>query len=285
MSILDKPVSYFPSIRDTRAGITVSLLQLLQSKKHRKRILELRDEANPERQKSLKEKLPCYSVSGVFSERSANGLLVPSGLAAVDLDTIEDYDPIHALHELRKVPFIAYAGLSCRGKRLFAIVPFQYPDKYQRHYKRLIQSFEDLGLPMGDSCHKSIAQPRYVSYNTPDTEFFNHNALPYHLLDPERKKPKPENRSDVNNLKPENAFEWCLTQRSKSDTFNENNRHNFILGLVSYCNKKGLDKEEVLNGCLQFIESGFPLSEIQSIIKYVYTRQSNSFNSLPFRNK
>lgn len=285
LSILDRPVSYFSSVRDTKAGTSVSLLHLLNSKKHKDRILELRDETNPERQKRLKETLPCYTVSGVFSERSANGLHIPSGLAAVDLDSIEEYDPLQALKELRKIPFIAYAGLSCRGKRLFCIIPFQYPQEYTRHYLRLIQSFKDIGLPMGDSCHKSIVQPRYVSYNTPETEFFNHSAQPYHLLAPDRLKARTENKHLSVLTKPENAFDWCLAQVSKSETFIENNRHHFILNLVRYCNIKGLYSEEVLKGCIRFTDSGFPLSEIISIVKHVYKHHSNSFNSYPFENK
>lgn len=285
LSILDIPVSYFPSVRQTKSGSTVSLLQLLTSTKHREKIERLRAETNPELQKQLKETLPCYTVSGVFSERSSSGLLHPSGLAAVDLDSIEEYDPLQALEELRKIPYIAYAGLSCRGRRLFCIIPFLYPNEYERHYQRLIKSFNDLGLPMGDSCHKSIAQPRYVSYNTPETVIFNHSAQQYHLLEPERLKASSANKATIIYTKPENAFEWCLSQVNKSISFIENNRHHFILKLVRYCNMKGLEQEEVLKGCLQFSESGFPLPEIKSIIKYVYIHQRNSFNSHPFENK
>jgi hypothetical protein len=110
----------------------------------------------------LKENLPCFTVTGTFSRRCEEGIIERSGLAPVDLDSAEDYDKIHLLNELKKIPSIAYAGLSCRGNRLWAIVPFLYPDKYKKHYERLIQSFQDMGFPIGDNCHKQISQPRFV---------------------------------------------------------------------------------------------------------------------------
>ena len=175
MSVLDKNISYFPSTTDTRKGVSVNLLTLLQSTKHETIINSLRAESDPKKQGKIKEGLPCYTVAGTFSRRCEEGLLLPSGLAAVDLDSAEDYDVIPLLHELKKIPYIAYAGLSCRGKRIFAIIPFLYPDKYSKHYERLVKSFEDIDLPMGDTCHKAISQPRYISFNTHETCFFNHN--------------------------------------------------------------------------------------------------------------
>ena len=105
------------------------MLVLLQSNKHKETILHLRQVDGVE-QKQLKEKLPCYTVAGTFSRRCDDRLLQPSGLAAIDLDGAEGYDVIHLLNELKKIDCIAYAGLSCRGKRLFCIIPFKYPEKY-----------------------------------------------------------------------------------------------------------------------------------------------------------
>ena len=186
MSVLDKKISYYPSKNVTNTGVGVNLLRILQSNEHETKITALRFEVDPDKQKALKESLPCYTVAGLFAGRNKSGLIVPSGLAAIDLDNAEDYDTIHLLNELKKLPYIAYTGLSCRGKRLFCIIPFLHPDKYLKHYERLIKSFEDIGLPMGDTCHKQISQPRFVSFNTDETCFYNHAAKPYHLLQGER---------------------------------------------------------------------------------------------------
>ena len=203
MSVLDKKISYYRSINATNKGIEVNLLKILQSKEHEAKIAALRLEPNPNKQKALKELLPCYTVAGLFAYRNETGLISHSGLAAIDLDNAEDYDIFQLLNELKKLPYIAYAGLSCRGNRLFCIIPFLYPDKYLKHYQRLIKSFEDIGLPMGDTCHKQISQPRFVSFNTDNTCFYNHTAKPYHLLQAERthhyRQPSKKNSSKFRN--------------------------------------------------------------------------------------
>lgn len=283
MSVLDKIVSYFPSKNATSKGVETSLLSILQSDKHKNIIQHLRA-SDPIIQKTLKEKLPCFTVAGTFSHRSKEGIKELSGLAAVDLDSAEDYDVIHLLHELQKLPCIAYAGLSCRGSRLWAIVPFLYPDKYVKHYQRLIQSFADMGLPIGDECHKQISQPRFVSWNDATTQFFNHNAEPYDLIAPEKiVHTFTKNQYSIPaSAPPENAFQWCNEQINKSHTFKEKERHNYILKLARYCNMKGLSKNETLNGCLQYIQPDFDEEEISSIVRYIYLTQSESHNTYPF---
>ena len=286
MSVLDKYISYYPSTKEPEKGISVNLLTLLQSQKHKEVITSLRSESDPLIQMKLKEKLPCYTVAGLFSYRAASFPIEYSGLAAVDLDSAEDYDSLALLHELKKIPFIAYAGLSCRGKRLFCIIPFLYPGKYLLHYERLIKSFEDIGLPMGDTCHKSISQARYVSYNTPETCFFNHNARPYYLLQNEKIKKKISASSihNPNTSIPDNPFGWCEQQFLKSNSFSPGNRHNFILGLVRYCNLKGISVSDTLKGCISnYVVDGFDDTEITKIVKHIYSTQSDSHNSSPFK--
>jgi len=288
MSVLDKNISYFPSTTDSRKGVSVNLLSLLQSKKHQALITALRAESDPDKQSRIKDSLPCYTVAGTFSRRCEEGLLLPSGLAAVDLDSAEDYDVIPLLNELKKIPYIAYAGLSCRGKRLFAIIPMLYPDKYSKQYERLIKSFEDIDLPMGDTCHKTISQPRYISYNTDDTCFYNHNAKSYHLLPPEKTfhfVSRPNKISDSNSLAiPDNPFQWCETQFLKSHSFSEGGRHKFIVDLARYCNIKGIPVSDTLSGCISgYISEGFDEREISGIVRHIYASHTGSHNSIPFK--
>jgi hypothetical protein len=288
MSILNKNISYFPSKNDTRNGVTVSLLHLLESQDHESIITALRVEQDPVIQKQVKESLPCYTVAGVFSRRCEEGLLELSGLAAVDLDSAEEYDVIPLLRELQKIPYIAYAGLSCRGSRLFAIVPLLYPDKYSKQYERLVKSFEDIGLPMGDTCHKIISQPRFVSYNTAGTCFFNHNAKQYHLLPPVRTiytiHPQQNISTSCSLAVPGDPFNWCETQVQKSYSFSGGNRHKYIISLARYCNIKGVSESDTLSGCLNAYQSeDFSAQEITRIVKHIYSKQAKSHNELPFR--
>ena len=282
-SILNKHVSYYPSINASTEGILISLLTLLQSEKHKFAIEALRKEPDLNLQKQLKLQLPCFTVAGIFERRANESLVQSSGLAAVDLDSAEDYDAIQVMHELKKIPYIAYCGLSCRGKRLFCIIPFLFPDQYTRQYSSLIKSFEAIGLPMGDNCHKVISQPRFVSYNTDETQFFNHSAKRFHLLEPEKiyHYTQSTNR-ETKTGKPENAFLWCANQINKSHSFSENSRHAYILHLARYCNLKGIYEIDALKGCSNFKSPDFKENEIISIVKHVYTHHKNSFRKYPF---
>lgn len=282
-SVLSRPVSYFPCITATSEGTVVNLLTLLQTDKHKEIIIRLR-EANESKAKKIKAALPCYTVAGTFSTRSASGLLSLSGLACVDLDNAEEYDCIDLLRQLKEVDNIAYAGLSCRGKRLFCIVPFLYPDKYAKHYERLIKSFEDIGLPMGDHCHKQISQPRFVSWNNDSTQFFKHDAKPYPLLPVERTYHFPKSNGYRQAAKnPGNSFQWCAEQINKHRTFSEGSRHDFILHVARYCNLKGLPEQETLSGCMKFIQEDFCEGEIRGIVHHVYCKHADSHNMYPFK--
>jgi hypothetical protein len=277
MSVLNTNVSYFPNIKEVNNGVIINLLTLLQSNKHKDIILKLRGSAPAER-KLIKQSLPCFTTAGVFNGRSNTGLIQSSGLAAVDLDSAEDYDALSILNQLKKIECIAYAGLSCSGSRIFCIIVFSYPDLYDRQYGRLIQSFIDYGLPMGDDCHKTISQPRFVSYNEPTTQFFNHDAKPYDLK--LTKPTKPYYMGKRNILRPNfkidrfDNFQWCVEQINKKISFSNGQRHNYILKLVSLCNFKGLLREDTLIGCLGFVEQDFEEREISNIINYIYKKNS-----------
>jgi hypothetical protein len=168
---------------------------------------------------------------------------------------------------------------------MFCIIPFLYPDKYVKQYERLIQSFIDFGLPMGDDCHKRISQPRFVSWNNDSTQFFNHDAKLYHLLPPEKTfhSLSPRTKSSTVTATPENAFIWCNEQINKSHSFTEGNRHQYIVRLARYCNMKGISEEQTLSGCSSYVLEGFSEGEIKNIVKHIYTTQKNSHNKYPFK--
>lgn len=284
MSVLNKLVSYYPDRSSTTNGIEINLLALLESKKHKDKIIALRECTDPALQKAMKDELPCYTVAGTFTRRSEDGLKELSGLGCVDLDGAEGFDLPYLLNQLKKIDSIAYCGLSCRGQRLYCIVPFLHPDKYLKHYESLVQSFESMGLPMGDTCHKAISQPRYVSYNEDDTQFFNHTAKPYHLLPIERtvhiiKSPKNITTATL----PDNPFNWCNEQINKSHVFTSG-RHAYIMALARYCNIKGIPESETLSGCLSYEQDDFKENEITGIVRHIYDKQKDSHNTIPFKN-
>jgi hypothetical protein len=263
-SVLNCHVSYYPNRFATGGGVTTNLLLLLHSQKHKQIITQLRNQPDAQKQQAIKEQLPCFTVAGIFTVRNNTGLKHPSGLACVDLDAAEDYNALHLLNQLKKISCIAYAGLSCRGKRLYLIVPFATP-QYQKHYERLIQSFTDMGLPMGDSCHKAISQPRNVSYNTPDTHWFNHYAQPYALLPVERTYHYP---AAIHGATPN--FKYCEERTAQKHHFTAGQRHQYLVALAGYCKFRGLSQQDTLTGCLAYTGNGVTAYEIKKVVEWAY---------------
>ncbi len=118
-----------------------------------------------------------------------------------------------------------------------------------------------MGLPMDDTCHKTISQPRYVSLNDNTTQFFKHNAKPYSLLPIERSHHFMKNSHKTRPFS-NASFQWCMEQINKSYSFSEGKRHDYVLHLARYCNLKGLSEDETLTGCRLLIQQDFPESEI-----------------------
>jgi len=141
---------------------------------------------------------------------------------------------------------------------------------------------------MGDTCHKAISQPRYISHNTAETCFYNHNAKPYYLLPPEKtchfvSRPITSSNSNSQGI-PENPFKWCETHFQKNHSFAEGSRHKYIIDLARYCNIKGIPESDTLSGCITGYNSeGFDDLEISKIVNHIYSSQSASHNTKPFK--
>lgn len=61
MSVLDKMVSYYPSVKATTQGRNVNLLTILRSDKHKDLIQNLRC-SDEQARKIIKETLPCFTL-------------------------------------------------------------------------------------------------------------------------------------------------------------------------------------------------------------------------------
>ncbi len=274
MSILNSTVSYYPSRSDTESGVRVNLITLLRSRRNEQRILELRS-ASEEQQKELKATLPGFTPAGVFHPRTNAGLISLSGIACMDLDDLKEYniDLLDLLKELRKQKFIAYAGASCRANGVYCLVRIMDPLKYTRHYDALVASFKQIGLENAvDPCHRALNQIRYVSYNTPELEWYNHYAEPFHLLASERKY---YFHGSQNHIKVGNKFSWAVRQAEKKYPFIPMYRHKFLLRCAWFCYMKGMSEQETVDGLMEYENEDKGADEIVSIVKWQFSVKQN----------
>ena len=119
-----------------------------------------------------KRSMPCYTPSGVFSVRNSEGLIKHSGMLCIEWDKVEDCQKLKG--SLGILPFIYYAGLSCSGRGVFALVKIADPTKHRAYFRAMADYFGGVGYQVDES-GKDVCRLRVASYDAepifnPDSE-------------------------------------------------------------------------------------------------------------------
>lgn len=156
-------ISIFADVRHSREPIgSLDLPTVLFSAKPKDRIIKLRTlEKGSEEFQQIKHSLPCYTPSGLFSQRNKEGLIKHSGFLCVEWDNL---NPDTIKDVLNGCDFIYYAGLSCSGKGVFAIVKIADPTQHTAYFKALRSYFDHLKMPV-DASGSDITRLRVASYD------------------------------------------------------------------------------------------------------------------------
>lgn len=159
----DDHVSIFADIPDSHEPIgCLNLTAVLFSEKNKDRILYMRTlEKGSEEFQRLKRSLPCFTPSGIFSPRSKAGLIKHSGFLCIEWDNL---DPDRIKDTLRGCDFIYYAGLSCSGKGVFAIVRIADPTRHGEYFRALRSYFDERQMPI-DRSGSDVSRLRVASYD------------------------------------------------------------------------------------------------------------------------
>ena len=170
-------VSYYKNVTNSRTPIgSLPLTSILFSERMMARVEALR--ALPygsEAFQLAKRQMPCYTPSGVFSVRNSEGLVKHSGMLCIEWDKVEDVDALKDL--LGGLPFIYYAGLSCSGRGVFALIKIADPTKHWEYFKALSEYFGGIGHKVDES-GKDVCRLRVASFDdapifNPDSEVWN----------------------------------------------------------------------------------------------------------------
>ena len=124
-----------------------------------------------------KRQMPCYTPSGVFSVRNSEGLICHSGVLCVEWDKVEDVDALKDL--LGGLPFVYYAGLSCSGCGVFALVKIAEPIKHREYFRALSEYFGGIGYRVDES-GKDVCRLRVASFD--DTPIFNPDSEVWNIV-------------------------------------------------------------------------------------------------------
>ena len=170
-------VSFFQSITNSHKPMgSLPLSSILFSNKVRSKVEALRGlPYGSEAFQTAKRSMPCYTPSGVFSVRNSEGLVKHSGVLCIEWDAVADCSELKEL--LGSLPFVYYAGLSCSGRGVFALVKIADPTKHRAYFRAMADYFGGVGYQVDES-GKDVCRLRVASYDAepifnPDSEVWN----------------------------------------------------------------------------------------------------------------
>lgn len=152
--------------------------------------------ANPEKSKELKRGLPGVTISGLFRERSAQGLIQHSGRICIDIDGKEN-PHLSNWPEIRNTlstwKEIEFTSLSASGNGLMVVVKIEFPEKHLSHYMALEYAFLRQGIRIDPLC-KDI--PRFRFMTSDKDAIINENVVPYQILFQKANNPRFSEKRD-----------------------------------------------------------------------------------------
>lgn len=168
----------FKSIRNTKPEGTENLLTVLNEIKsglYQKAIEEIRAQENPSKS-PLKDRLPLFTPTGIFSYRSMAGLESYNGIVCLDIDGVEDPDALKSV--CQSIPWVLAAFITPSGKGLKVIVKTgATKETYKEVEIQVSDEFQKLtGFSRDNHC-KDIARIQFVSYDP--TIYINENSTTF----------------------------------------------------------------------------------------------------------
>ncbi len=196
MNALQTNVSFYTHFSDTTNPTTGTFFQIVTSEKLAAQfaplVSQIRATADKAERDKLKKRLPCFTPSGTFSRRAADGLLKHSGLLQFDVDPKENpflnaqTAPLWR-EQISHLGEVAYCALSASGTGVWGVVPIAHPDRHKEHFAALAAAFAakwgNVRIVIDPAC-SNVDRLRFWSYD-PDA-YFNPNAATYSKLTADR---------------------------------------------------------------------------------------------------
>ena len=175
INIFNHKVSVFSKVTDIYPLMTATIMDVLMDDKIKDKVEEYRRTGN----KKIKMSMPCFTPSGIFSQRKDSRIIEHNNVICIDVDKkdnidLSNFDELKSL--IAQIPFVAYCGLSCGGEGYFILIPIKHPDRHREHFYAICEDFERCGLSIDRSC-VNLSRLRIMSYD--DSAYFNRRAIVY----------------------------------------------------------------------------------------------------------
>lgn len=228
-----------------------------------------------------KKKLPGYCFNGTFNNRSENGLIEMSGLIIVDFDKFStEQDAIYFKEALKKSEFTYCAFISPSGLGVKCLV--KIPKEIEL-FKLLFNGLEKYYNSSNfDRSGKDISRFCFESYDS--DIYINENSTEFTYIEQEEvENIGKSNDTVIVPLQSENQIiQNILKWFNEKYPFVEGERNNSLFKLAMALNDFGINQMTTESLLSEYQHNGFPISEINQIIKSAYKRGTSSFGTKTF---
>jgi hypothetical protein len=253
-------------------------------------VLKIRTEPDTARQKELKKDLPGVAVGCVIrkgEKRQHENIESLTGWMQFDIDPdgnpeISDWPELR--DRLAQLVYVAFVGLSVRGRGVWGLIKVKHPDQLADHFHQFTSDvFGAFGIVLDTTKGGNPTDLRFYSYD-PDAilkmQFKVYDRLPEYRTRKVTRRKTSHSQTDVftfaKNYARKNAIRpGEFTNAGKGD--NSNNRHYYLYALCRALNRKGVPQHEAE----RYINDNLiPLDQVKSnCIDYPYRRFKNEFGT------
>jgi len=165
--------TFFKSLKSTKPQSNLDLLEILdkiRSGEWSEKVIPCRENV------ALKDKLPCFTPTGIFSHRSIAGLESYNGIVCLDIDHLADPEALKA--KCKNLGWVMAAFVTPSGKGLKVIVKTHATvETYKQTELQVATAFLEATGSARDNRCKDIARIQFVSYDS--DLYFNPNSLTF----------------------------------------------------------------------------------------------------------
>lgn len=183
---------YKGPIRNTKPEKVMTLydaMELIKSDRYKEDILRLRAADNPSTRKTLKNCLPYFTFSGVFTKRSNDALKEHSGLMVLDFDDMEADRLAEFKSQVCTIEWVCAAWISPSGNGLKVLVKILH-DFHAETFAALSDFFvANFSLDV-DASGKDVSRACFASWD-PDL-YYNPNSEVFYPPNPQRGDNPPD---------------------------------------------------------------------------------------------
>lgn len=264
----------------------LSVLKAIRSGRWKDRVEAVRNEMVKKTREELKKNLPAVTMSGVFEERLDDACVHYNQIVVIDIDEITPRKLVSLKKKVKALPWVIgfFEGVT-KGIKIMVSVDSPAEMHRDHAFVQLEELFlSEYGVKIDRKC-KNLSRLCFVSYD-PET-YIAESFTPIHIVEQEdefshfvtvHRQANPEFYEQETNAR--EIFERLvkMVKKSKTGSYRQGNRNNFVFVLSCLCGEYGLDPSDVL-ALVYERYSSLSFREIKSTVESAYKRIRHNFGT------